>query len=55
MAKEESVTLTDKLDKDWKNVQNLVTQIEKVHVNSNFSFGKESRFGPNSRGCAAFK
>ena len=26
MAKEETVTLTDKLDKDWKNVQNLVSQ-----------------------------
>ncbi|KAL9983530.1 hypothetical protein ACROYT_G005716 [Oculina patagonica] len=26
MAKEETVTLTDKLDKDWKNIQNLVSQ-----------------------------
>ena len=26
MAKEETVTLTDKLDKDWRKIQNLVSQ-----------------------------
>ena len=26
MAKEETVTLTDKLDKDWRKIQNLVLQ-----------------------------
>lgn len=27
MAKEETVTLTDKLDKDWKKIQTLVTKM----------------------------
>ena len=37
MAKEETVTLTDKLDKDWMTVQDLMTS-QKVHVNPNFLF-----------------
>lgn len=27
MAKDETVTLTDKLDEDWKKIQNLVSQM----------------------------
>ena len=27
MAKDETITLTDKLDKDWKKIQNLVSQM----------------------------
>ena len=32
MAKEETVSLTDKLDKDWKNIKNLVVVSQKVKL-----------------------
>ena len=43
MAKEETVTLTDKLDKDWKKIQNLVSQ-RVIFVKSFFLFALISTY-----------